>query len=83
MKIPCDKCPGEQSMAMDQNLCLKCIVPNLNDLPAALPSEALAQGASAWIGCFPTAQGKPSNRKGEKKCKSVTFVNIRPQEQIT
>jgi hypothetical protein len=37
-----------------------CIL-KLKSLPAALPSEALAPGAPTWIGCFPTAEGKPAN----------------------
>jgi hypothetical protein len=45
------------------------------ELPAALPSEALAPGAPTWTGCFPTAEGKPAN--------VPTFIKIKKPSNWT
>jgi hypothetical protein len=60
----------------------------LKSLPAALPSEALAPVAPTSIGCFPTAEGKPADKKSsvpmimkiKKKNSNWTFYEVYDQQ---
>jgi hypothetical protein len=63
----------------------------LKSLPAALPSEALAPVAPTSIGCFPTAEGKPADKKSsvpmimkiKKKTPTGHFMKFTISNKIT